>query len=308
MKDYIISDERTIELCNGKFDAPVIRIMDPSEFKTEYSHLNDYELLRQKMQHCTICKSEILKSCIMGTVAVPDPDFPRKKKGRFCFVILGETLLIIESKPYAANLIKHNSAETPVGARGAVGILFILLENIVNGELEFLYDTRDELQMLEDVVIKTEKMTKKGTERFERDFLLYKRKLSVYQSFYEQLVDLATNIEENADIDDLHQRYAVYFEKRIDRYYNSAKELKDYVMQIDDAYKSKINARQNSIMQVLTVITSIFMPLTLITGWYGMNFQVMPELEWANGYYIIMVISAIIIVGELILFKIKNWL
>ena len=216
-------------------------------------------------------------------------------------------LLIIEDKPYAVNLIECDSAETPVGARGIIGILFKLLETIVNGELEFLYNTREELERLEDTVLNAERLTKKDTTKFEKDFLLYKRKLSVFQSFYEQLVDLATNIEENADIDDLHQKYAVYFEKRIDRYYDSAKELKDYVMQIDDAFKSKINSKQNNIMQVLTVITSIFMPLTLIAGWYGMNFKVMPELAWDNGYYMVIVISVVIIIGELIFFKIKNW-
>ena len=186
---------------------------------------------------------------------MPNPNFPREKIGSFCFIAFYDMLLIIEDKPYAVNLIECDSAETPVGARGIIGILFKLLETIVNGELEFLYNTREELERL----------------------------------------------------DELHQKYAVYFEKRIDRYYDSAKELKDYVMQIDDAFKSKINSKQNNIMQVLTVITSIFMPLTLIAGWYGMNFKVMPELAWDNGYYMVIVISVVIIIGELIFFKIKNW-
>lgn len=216
-------------------------------------------------------------------------------------------LLIIEEKPYAVNLIECNSAETPVGARGIIGILFKLLEAIVNGELEFLYNIRESLEKLEDTVLDTERLTKNDTTKFEKDFLLYKRKLSVFQSFYEQLMDLTTNIEENADIDELHQKYAIYFEKRIDRYYDSTKELKDYVVQIDDAFKSKINSKQNNIMQILTVITSIFMPLTLIAGWYGMNFKVMPELARDNGYYIVIALSVLIIIGELIFFKIKNW-
>lgn len=307
MTDFIISDEGTIEIYDGKCENPAIRIVNPSEFVENYSHLKEFDLLSQKTKHCTICKSEILKTCIAGTVAVPNPNFPREKIGSFCFIAFYDMLLIIEDKPYAVNLIECDSAETPVGARGIIGILFKLLETIVNGELEFLYNTREELERLEDTVLNAEKLTKKDTTKFEKDFLLYKRKLSVFQSFYEQLVDLATNIEENADIDDLHQKYAVYFEKRIDRYYDSAKELKDYVMQIDDAFKSKINSKQNNIMQVLTVITSIFMPLTLIAGWYGMNFKVMPELAWDNGYYMVIVISVVIIIGELIFFKIKNW-
>jgi magnesium transporter len=61
-------------------------------------------------------------------------------------------------------------------------------------------------------------------------------------------------------------------------------------------------------MTVLTVVTTIFMPLTLIVGWYGMNFHYMPELEWKWGYPIIIAISLLIVVGSLLFFKKKKWL
>ena len=57
-----------------------------------------------------------------------------------------------------------------------------------------------------------------------------------------------------------------------------------------------------------TVITTIFMPLTLIAGWYGMNFRYMPELEWRYGYLAVFVLSAAVIICCLILFKRKKWL
>ena len=148
MTDFIISDEGTIEIYDGKCENPAIRIVNPSEFVENYSHLKEFDLLSQKTKHCTICKSEILKTCIAGTVAVPNPNFPREKIGSFCFIAFNNMLLIIEDKPYAVNLIECDSAETPVGARGIIGILFKLLETIVNGELEFLYNTREELERL----------------------------------------------------------------------------------------------------------------------------------------------------------------
>ena len=66
--------------------------------------------------------------------------------------------------------------------------------------------------------------------------------------------------------------------------------------------------RQNRIMTLLTVVTTIFMPLTLIAGWYGMNFRYMPELEWRLGYPAVIVLSAAIVAYCLILFKRKKWL
>jgi magnesium transporter len=61
-------------------------------------------------------------------------------------------------------------------------------------------------------------------------------------------------------------------------------------------------------MTVLTVITSIFLPLTLIAGWYGMHFRYMPELQWRYSYPVVIVISIVIVAGCLIWFKRKKWM
>jgi magnesium transporter len=61
-------------------------------------------------------------------------------------------------------------------------------------------------------------------------------------------------------------------------------------------------------MTVLTVVTSIFLPLTLIAGWYGMNFRYMPELEWPYSYPVVIVVSIIIVVVCLVWFKRKKWM
>ncbi len=61
-------------------------------------------------------------------------------------------------------------------------------------------------------------------------------------------------------------------------------------------------------MTILTVITSIFLPLTLIAGWYGMNFRYMPELNWPWSYPIVFVVCIVIVVACLIFFKKKKWL
>ena len=80
------------------------------------------------------------------------------------------------------------------------------------------------------------------------------------------------------------------------------------LIQIRDLYQSQLDKKQNRIMTLLTVITSIFMPLTLIAGWYGMNFKYMPELEYKAAYPVIIVISIAIVAVCLIIFKKKKWL
>jgi magnesium transporter len=75
-----------------------------------------------------------------------------------------------------------------------------------------------------------------------------------------------------------------------------------------DIYLSSISNRLNSVMKVLTIIATIFMPLTFIAGIYGMNFKYMPELEWRWGYPAVWLIVMIIGVSMLIYFKKKKWM
>ena len=69
-----------------------------------------------------------------------------------------------------------------------------------------------------------------------------------------------------------------------------------------------MDARQNHTMQLLTVVTAIFLPLTLITGWYGMNFQNMPELRTDNGYFVLIIVCLLIVAVEIWLFRKNRWL
>ncbi|MCX8131428.1 MAG: magnesium/cobalt transporter CorA [Clostridia bacterium] len=75
-----------------------------------------------------------------------------------------------------------------------------------------------------------------------------------------------------------------------------------------DSYLSINSHRMNRIMTILTIITSIFIPLTFVVGIYGMNFEYMPELSWKYGYFLVLGIMAIIGVGMFLWFKIKGWL
>ena len=98
------------------------------------------------------------------------------------------------------------------------------------------------------------------------------------------------------------------FSNRMARLYDTASSLRDYTMQLSDLYQSQIDLKQNRIMTILTVVTTIFMPLTLITGWYGMNFTYMPELDSPYGYPVIIVVALVIAVASLLYFKKKKWL
>jgi magnesium transporter len=80
------------------------------------------------------------------------------------------------------------------------------------------------------------------------------------------------------------------------------------VINLREAYNSSLNANLNEIIRTLTVIATIILPLTLITGIYGMNFDVMPELHSPLGYYYSLLLIGAVAGGMVIYFKNKKWI
>ncbi|HUU75085.1 MAG TPA: magnesium/cobalt transporter CorA, partial [Methanoregulaceae archaeon] len=84
--------------------------------------------------------------------------------------------------------------------------------------------------------------------------------------------------------------------------------FRDIISGMIDIYLSSISFRMNEIMKVLTLIATIFIPLTFVAGIYGMNFRYMPELEWEYGYYVVWIIMLAIVAAMLAYFRKKSWI
>ena len=84
--------------------------------------------------------------------------------------------------------------------------------------------------------------------------------------------------------------------------------LRDVLSGLQDLYISMTGQRMNEIMKVLTIIATIFIPITFVAGIYGMNFEVMPELRWRGGYLMVWVIFGVIAAAMLVYFKRRKWL
>lgn len=76
---------------------------------------------------------------------------------------------------------------------------------------------------------------------------------------------------------------------------------------IRDSYLSLNSHQTNKVMKTLTIITAIFAPLTFIAGIYGMNFEIIPELTWAHGYFYILAVMGVIAISMIIWFIKKGW-
>lgn len=87
-----------------------------------------------------------------------------------------------------------------------------------------------------------------------------------------------------------------------------AESYRDIINGLVDAHLSVMSNRMNQVMKVLTMMSTVFLPLTLITGVYGMNFEFMPELHWKYGYLMVWVLLGTVFTTMLLFFKNKGWL
>ncbi len=96
-------------------------------------------------------------------------------------------------------------------------------------------------------------------------------------------------------------------DRHIDRLLGYVMHLSEYVTQVREAYQAQLDYEQNQLMKAFTVLTAIFLPLSLIAGWYGMNFS-MPEYQWALGYPFVILLSVVVCGVCFLVFRYKKWL
>jgi magnesium transporter len=89
---------------------------------------------------------------------------------------------------------------------------------------------------------------------------------------------------------------------------DTVESLRDMVSGMLDTYLSSVSNRMNEVMKVLTIIATIFIPITFVAGIYGMNFAFMPELGWRPAYFIVLSIMAGVALAMVLYFKRKHWL
>ncbi|QUO37629.1 hypothetical protein KFE19_14895 [Dysosmobacter sp. Marseille-Q4140] len=138
----------------------------------------------------------------------------------------------------------------------------------------------------------------------------WRRELLRLRRYYEQLDSIFRELadNENSLLGSETARRFSNLGNRTERYLNTVQDLRESVAHLREAYQSQLSIRQNDLMKVFTVVTAVFLPLTLLTGWYGMNFAAMPELRWRYGYPAVIGLSAVIVGALLWWFKRKKWL
>ena len=191
-----------------------------------------------------------------------------------------------------------------VRRRGSDYLAYCLIDAIVDHYFQIMEDLEDRILPLEEEVVDNPRPeVLQRIHWLKNDLVFLRRSLwplreMLARLYREQLPPIRKDTR--PFIRDVHDHTIQVIE--------ILESFQEIVSGLMDIYMSSISNRMNNIMKVLTVIATIFIPLTFIAGVYGMNFQHMPELAWRWGYPAALGVMALVFVGMLIFFKRRKWL
>ena len=178
--------------------------------------------------------------------------------------------------------------------------LYRFLDLLIQEDRKFLENMEFNMSALETRILK-----ERVDAAFINEILLMKKELMYMWNYYDQLIDIGEVLRDNDNEmfpPENVRRFATFTERTM-RLSENVKHLKEYAVQLRETHDAMLDYNLNNIMKLFTVITTIFLPLTLIVGWYGMNFADMPELTWKYGYPGVIVFSVIVVGICIIAFK-----
>lgn len=197
--------------------------------------------------------------------------------------------------------IKNN--KEIIREKGADYLFHALVDIIVDNYFVILEKLEEEVEDLEDKVLSDSSIeTVQSIHRFKRNLIELRKSIWPLREIINSL--------SKGELE-LVKAVSVYFRDVYNHtieVIDTIENFRDIVSGLLDVYFSNVSNRTNKIMKVLTIVTTIFAPLTFITGIYGMNFKYMPELEWKFGYPLVLGIMLFIGIGMIIYFKKKKWL
>ena len=286
-------------------DEPAIVLLAPEELEKRPALPGLETVLEHTPAVCTAraCRAEVRPGCLSGTLALPRQG-KNGVRAAVGFLVTQTRVVLTENGGVLSPLLRRIEREKR-WTHGSVGnFLYDFFEELISRDLHRLEELEERAETLEDQVLSD------MADSIAAPLSALRKETMALFRYYSQLDDVACELceNENGFFSAEETVRLRLFEERVARLRENAQLLCEYCRQIQSSLQAEIDLRQNRVMQILTIVTTIFLPLTLLTGWYGMNFANMPELSWKYGYLMVGVISvAVVAIGLWVCKKKKFW-
>ena len=225
---------------------------------------------------------------------------------QFSFILFKDLVISFQqwdSKIFDS-ILSRLSEGSNIRKNGADDLLYALTDTIVDNYFLVVEKIGENIDEVEDIVLLNPK------REVLQEIYKLKRDLIYIRKTLWPMRNAISSISKN-DYDLVDEKTLYYFRDVYDhiiQMIDIIETYRDICSGMLDTYLSSISNKTNDIMKVLTIFSTIFIPLTFIAGVYGMNFRYLPELNWKYGYASFWIISAVITGFLLRFFKKKNWL
>lgn len=281
-----------------------VNFMTKEEFLTSLWDYPYKKLFIKSLEEAAYCKTEFFSGGMFGILKIPDK---RNLQGSFLlaayYVQKGEIIFLDENKVIQTVLEKRKDMEN-IGEGQEFGILLAVLNGLIEDEVPYLQKIEERITELEDILIV------QPPRDFPHVLMRFRRAMTRLHGFYVQLLDMIEEIQGNLG-EKLSEEEKIGWKmlaSRVSRLHGYTENIRENLLQLHELYQAQIDISQNEIMTILTIVTTVFLPLSLLAGWYGMNFPNIPLLNWKYGYPAVILITLVIIAVEVRYFRKKGYL
>jgi len=187
---------------------------------------------------------------------------------------------------------------------GADYLAYSLIDAIIDNYFVITEKLGEEIEEMEDrVIISPEPASLSIIHKFKRDLIFLRKSIWPLRE--------VISILQRGESPHIHESTNLYFRDiygHTVQVMDTVEILRDMISGMLEIYLTSASKRMNEIMKVLTIIATIFIPLTFITGIYGMNFQFMPEIKWFWGYPVILTVMLVLGIVMVVFFRKRKWM
>lgn len=273
------------------------------EFGTIAKKFNINEKIMNDCLNGRTTKFESYEGADYIAAKIPNLDDLLSHSKRVCIYLTDNILMFVSDDNDLINDIIFKCESGEIKCANLSKLFYVFFDKLTADDTYHIESIEQEIIELEDGLLTSK------DDNYLNKIIVLRKKLLKLKRYYERLYSIAENIEENENelIDEKTIRYFRMFTNRINRLYQGVNNLRDYVTQVREAYQAQVDINQNTLMKLFTVVTTIFLPLTLIVGWYGMNLK-MPEYNLDYSYPVVIVVSISIVILCIVSFKKNKWI
>ena len=248
---------------------------------------------------------ELYSDSLIGSFAIPDrDDLKSLDPDLISFYLDKDHLVFVDDGTLAEMLLKRIEALGLMSNPTVGHCLGLFFAALMEHDLIFLGKLEDAMEDTETALLEAER------DISISEIVYYRRFCTRMSAYYQQLATMAETIgdDENKLIE---RKDIVVFEHashQADRLLSRAETLVSYSVQLRELYQTQIDLKQNSIMQLFTIVTVLFVPMTLVTGWFGMNLKYLPGLDWPYMVPLLLGLWVLLIIGLVAYFRYKKWM